>query len=309
MKTKIITELIAENIRQYDTETYQNAIIKSGFDDFDEQFGGFFPGEFVVVGGRPAMGKTQFLINLSLNISVSVPVLYVTLDWSELLLTTRFISSVTHIPTTNILLHKLDYQQKRKLYNADKTFKNRKLLLHDCCDNNIESLLTDCQKHIREDGVKMIIIDYLQLLNSQNHRNSNRDREMSHICRELKKMCKENNICVIAASQLNRSLEHRGFHNRPQLHDLRESGGIEQDADKVLFIYRPEYYGIVEDADGNNISLMAEIIVAKNRNGRLGEFQLLRDEDFTNFQNIKDEFSFSSDRLNELEDIEEETPF
>ena len=302
MKTKNITELIAENIRQYDTETYQNAIIKSGFDDFDEQFGGFFPGEFVVVGGRLSMGKTQFLINLSLNISLSVPVLYVTLDLSEFILTSRFISSVTLIPTTNILQRKLSVQQKASFFKANKTFQKRQLFIHDSCDNRIESLLGQCRKQILENCVKVVIIDYLQLLDSQKHRDSDRDREMSHICFEIKNMCKETNVCIIISSQLNRSLEERSFYRRPQLHDLPESGSIEQDADKVLFIYRPEYYGIVYDENSNRIDLMAEIIVAKNKNGRLGEIQLSRDKDFTNFFNL-------NCSLVNLPDFDEETPF
>ena len=315
MNTKNITDLVTENIRQFDAETPQHAVIKSGFVDFDAQFGGFFAGEFVVVGGRPAMGKTQFLINLSLHISMSVPVLYVTLELSEYKLTSRFISSVTQIPTTDILRRELSEEQKAKFFKVGNAFKKRKLFIHECFYNNIEPLLAHCREQIQENGVQVIFIDYLQLLNSQKQRDSNRDIEMSHICREIKNMCKENNVCVIASSQLNRSVEHRGFHKRPQLYDLRESGSIEQDADKVLFIYRPEYYGIVEDVEGNSLKRHTEIIVAKNRSGRMDEFYITRDEDFTNFLNspkhtMSSGYDFDyTDEEPKLSEFEEKIPF
>ena len=306
-----IAELVAENIYQLKEETYRNAIIKTGFCEFDKHYGGFRPGEFVIVGGRPAMGKTQFLVNLSLHISTTFPVLYVTLDLSEFLLTNRFIASVSGIPAQCILQHDLNEEQKRTLSTIGAEFSKRKLSIHDRSNCSIEALKAICQKQIQENNVQMIVIDYLQLMHSSKHR-KNRELEVSYISRELKNMAKENNICVIASSQINRNVEVRYGREgkRPVLSDLRESGAIEQDADKVIFINRPDYYGIFEDCNGNNISLLAEIIVAKNRNGRLGWFYLLRDKDFTNFrdfENFRNDFSFSSDRLLELE--EDNPPF
>ena len=307
-EAKNIAGLVAENIHQLNSETHQTAVIKSGFDDFDTQFGGFRFGEFVVVGGRPAMGKTQFLVNLSLNISTTVPVLYVTLDLSEFLLTNRFISSVSEIPASAILQCTLSDEQKNRLAAIGDEFAKRQLFIHDCSNTSIAALKANCQKMIQENGVQVIVVDYLQLISSHKHRNY-RELEISYISRELKNMAKEYNVCVIASSQLSRATESRlGDGKRPQLSDLRDSGAIEQDADKVLFIYRPEYYGILADYGGNSTVHIAEIIVAKNRNGCLGEFKLLRDANFTNFRNDKTEFTFSSERLFELEKLEE-NPF
>ena len=305
-----IADLVAENIRHLNDATYQNIVIRSGFHDFDAQFGGFFPGEFTVVGGRPAMGKTQFLVNIALNISANIPVLYVTLDMSEFSLTNRFISSVTEIPAYNFLRRELSEAQKRRLSAIGNEFRKRQLFIHASSVSSIATLKAHCQKQIQGNDIKVIIIDCLQLLSSHRHRQY-RELEVSHISRELKNMAKEHHVCVIVSSQLNRSLESRtGLYNkRPQLADLRDSGAIEQDADKVIFIHRPEYYGFAEDMDGNSLKHVAEIIVAKNRNGAIGEIQLLRDTDFTNFGNKKnEEFIFSSKRLLEFEEPSE-APF
>jgi replicative DNA helicase len=307
---KSIADLVAENIRQLNGETHQNAIIKSGFDELDRLIGGFRAGEFVVVGGRPSMGKTQLLVNMSLHISKTFPVLYVTLDLSEFLLTNRFISSVSGIAGDDILEHNLNEEQKNRLSAIGNEFAKHQLLIHDSRNHSIAALKAHCKKHIWENGVQVIVVDYLQLINSHHHRKY-RELEVSFISRELKNMAKDNNVCVIASSQLSRAIESRtGLNKRPQLSDLRESGAIEQDADKVVFVHRPEYYGFIEDCEGNSLINLVEIIVAKNRNGRIGVVNLTKDNHFTNFRNFvdKDEFTFSSDRLLELE-LENKQPF
>jgi replicative DNA helicase len=141
------------------------------------------------------------------------------------------------------------------------------------------------------------------MMSSNKYRNS-RELEISHISRELKNIAKDFNVCVIATSQLSRAVETRGGSKHPQLSDLRESGAIEQDADKVIFIYRPEYYGILCDEYGNNTAGLTEIILAKNRNGILGTVRLLRDANFTNYRDFdeyKNDFLFSKSRLDEIE--------
>ena len=300
---KIIADIVVENMNHIKDGAVQNNIVKSGFDDFDTQFFGFRLGEFVVLGGRPAMGKTQFLVNLSLNISRTIPVLYITLDLSEYLLTNRFIASVSEISADKILRQELDPFEWVQLDNGFGKLMNHQLFIYDCANTSIETLKTLCQKQIRENGIKVIMIDYLQLISSYEHRKY-RENEVSHISRELKNIAKENNVCVIVSSQLSRAVEYRNSIDgkRPLLSDLRESGAIEQDADKVIFIYRPEYYKIFQDQYGNNLQNIAEFIVAKNRNGKLGEFHLLIDSAFTNFRNnkLKETFSFSVDRLLEL---------
>ena len=312
-EAKNITDLVAENLRQLRDET-PPATINSGFDDFDTQFGGFRLGEFVVVGGRPAMGKTQFLVNLSLNLSATIPVLYVTFDLSESLLTSRFMAALSGVPASSILQHKLEPNQWNQLDIKCREFAKRQLFIYDSCDTSIAALKAYCQKQIQEKGIQVIVVDYLQLLTSYNRRKY-RELEVSYISRELKSMAKEHKVCVIASSQLSRAVEGRpGLDGkRPHLSDLRDSGAIEQDADKVLFIHRPEYYGIIEDYTRNSLRNVVEIIVAKNRSGRLGEIQLLKADDFTAFRNypLKNEFTFSSNRLQELDEIArlDEVPF
>jgi replicative DNA helicase len=298
---KNIAQLIAENIAQFCGETDRNDVIKTGFHDLDALIGGFRLSEFIVIGGRPGMGKTKLLVNLSLNISKTVPVLYVSYDLSELLLTANFISSVSEIPAYKILQRNLSDSQKEKLFTTGNEFANRKLFIHDSTNSSIAALKAHCQKQIQENDVHVIVVDYLQMMTSMKHK-SNRELEISYICRELKNMAKEFNVCVIATSQLSREVEKRSISKCPQLADLRESGAIEQDADKVLFIYRPEYYGLIEDEEGNCAKNLVKIIVAKNRTGRLGYVNLTNDREFTNILNPKNEFSFFSSRLLELEE-------
>jgi len=296
-----IADLVAENLRLLDDENAQTPVIKTGFNDFDSKFGGFRSGEFVVVGGRPAMGKTQFLINLSLNISTVAPVLYATLDLSEFLLTSRFISTVSGIPVHTILHHDVNAEQKSRLYTTSDAFAKRQLFIHACGNTSITALKATCQKQIKEKDIQVVIVDYLQLLSSYNLR-KNREYEVSYISRELKNMAKDHHVCVIASSQLSRALESR-YEKRPVLSDLRESGAIEQDADKALFIHRPDYYDMTEDAKGNELACLVEVIVAKNRNGPLGTVSLNRDKDFTTFCDLKKEFTFSPVRMKEIGDV------
>jgi replicative DNA helicase len=303
-ETKSIAQLVEENLEQLNSETDQKNVIKTGFGDLDELMGGFRCGEFIVVGGRPGMGKTHLLVNLSLNISKTFPLLYVTFELSEFQLTSRFISFVSEIPVYKMLQHNLNEEQKHKLSTMNDEFAKYQLFIHDCLDLRIATLKAHCQKQVQENGVKVIVIDYLQLITSDMYRKSNRELEISYICRELRSLAKDFNVCIIVSSQLSRNVEMRSASKYPQLSDLRDSGAIEQTADKVLFIYRPEYYGFCEDEEGNSTKNLVTIIVAKNRSGRLGDINLLKNDDFTTLRDFKNEFSFFSNRLNELEEIE-----
>lgn len=254
----------------------------------------------------------------------TIPVLYFTFDLSEYLLTSRFIASVSGIPASKILQHDLTDEERNKLSSIENELNRHKLFINDSYNNSLTAFKAHCQKQIEENGVKVIFVDYLQMMSSNKYRNS-RELEISYISRELKNIAKDFNVCVIATSQLSRALESRGGSKHPQLSDLRESGAIEQDADKVIFIYRPEYYGLECDEEGNNTAGLTEIILAKNRNGSLGSIKLLRDNYFTNFRSFdtyKNDFSFSQNRLDEMTaknpnlknlidklDLESEAPF
>jgi replicative DNA helicase len=302
-ESECISDLVSENLTQLKDEKHQGKTIKTCFTEFDKLFGGFSLGEFIVIGGRPSMGKTQLLVNLSLNISGETPILYFTFDLSKYLLTSRFISSFSGIAVNNILQHELTDLEKNKLASIGSKFNQHKIFINDSCGNSFTALKAQCQKQIQDNGVKVIIVDYLQMMSSNKFRN-NRELEISHISRELKNLAKDFNVCVIASSQLSRAVESRLYSKHPQLSDLRESGAIEQDADKVIFIYRPEYYGIENEEDGNSTAGLTELVLAKNRNGRLGTVRLLRDRNFTNFRDFdeyKNSFSFSKSRLDEID--------
>lgn len=299
---KSIADLVAINLEQIKNNQPNYNFIKTGFADFDESFGGFGLGEFVVIGGRPAMGKTQLLVNLALYMSQNIPVLYFTFDLPEAMLANRFIAAVMGVPMNKIILQNLTDEEKNKLPSVQEQLSKHQLYINDNYNSSLSAFKAQCEKQINENGVKVIIVDYLQMMSNSKYRNS-RELEISYVCRELKNIAKNNNVCVIAISQLSRAVELRPGAKLPQLSDLRESGAIEQDADKVLFLYRPEYYGIDSDTDGNNTAGLAELYMAKNRNGNLGSIKLLRDINFTNFRNFDEysnDFSFSQNRLAEM---------
>ncbi|MDR1115263.1 MAG: DnaB-like helicase C-terminal domain-containing protein [Tannerella sp.] len=302
--TKPIAELVAESLRQLKTETPQNGVFKTGFQDLDSLIGGFLPGEFVVIGGRPAMGKTTFLVDLSLNISKTVPLLFVTLDLSGEQLTNRFIASLSDVPAHRLLQKTMSEAEWERIDKTEKKFAAHQLFVLGSRNNGITAIKTHCEKQIRENGVKVIVVDYLQLIRANQHWRQRVD-EVSYVSRELKNMAQEHNVCVIVSSSLNRGVEHRNGAEgkRPLLSDLRESGAIEQDADKVILLHRPEYYKITEDDRGNDISGIVEFILAKNRNGATDDVYLLFDAEIPKFKtlvNAKKKFTFSSNRLKEV---------
>jgi replicative DNA helicase len=306
--TKPIAGLVAENLHRLKTETPKNGVFKTGFQELDKAIGGFLPGEFIVIGGRPAMGKTTFLVDVSLNISKTVPLLFVTLDFSDELLTTRFIASLSKIPTHRLLQKSLNEAEWERIDATEQEFAGHQLFVLNSRNNTITAIKALCEKQISENGVKVIVVDYLQLIRSNQHWKQRVD-EVSVISHELKDMAREHKVCVIASSALNRGVEYRYGEKQPQLSDLRDSGAIEQDADKVILLHRPEYYRITEDERGNKLTGIAEFIVAKNRNGATGTTQLLFDAEIPKFNppvNAKKKFTFSSNRLKELDD---ELPF
>jgi replicative DNA helicase len=302
--TKSVSELYSENIKSLESGNEYFSAIKTGFTDLDRSIGGFTQGELVVIGGRPAMGKTQLLVNLTLSISKSVPIMYFSFDLSESMLTSRFISCLSDIPVCNILQNRLSPEEKSKLISLGGEFSARKIFINDGNNSSLTSFRAHCLKVKQHNDVKIIFVDYLQLMSIPKSR-QNRESDIAHICRELKNIAKECEVCVIATSQLSRAVETRGGDKKPQLSDLRESGAIEQDADKVIFIHRPEYYGLTQDSEGNPTEGVMELIIAKNRNGPTGSCKLLVDRSFTIIKdgpsfNYSQDFNFSDDRLNEI---------
>jgi len=266
-----------------------------------------FRGEYIVIGGRPAMGKTHLLMNLALNISTNVPVLYCSFDLSEGLLMKRMVAALSGISLNQLVMGSLNRLELKLIESVNAEFEERKLWISDQRTNSLQILRERCKKHAEDDGVQVIFIDYIQLISSDRYRH-NREMEMSYVSRELKAIAREFNVLIIASSQLSRMVETRGGDKRPILSDLRESGSIEQDADKVFFLYRPEYYGFMQDEDGNTTDGITELILAKNRSGSLERIQYARDSNYMRIISINDHlerFSIHPDRLEELG----ETPF
>ncbi len=301
-----ISELIAKKLEDVADGTHRKEEIETGFEDLDKLIGGFHSGEFVVVGARPAMGKTAFLLNLAQYICKKFPVLYISFDFLNMELINRFIMAAIEIDGQKLQSGELDSKEIEKIHAQISEFQNSNLFIQDNLDKSISALREKCEQEVRNHGIKVLFIDYLQLITSYQHRRQYRELEVAHISRELKSIAKELNICIIASSQLSRALESRWGNDgkRPLLSDLRESGSIEQDADKVLFIHRPEYYAITVDNEGNSLRGIAEIIVAKNRTGKTGNLFLRFVPQFAKFENIeaKDTFAFAAQRLVELDE-------
>ncbi len=275
-----VGSLIGTAMKQLETIRTQNDAVTgvpSGFIALDRITNGWQPSDLIIVAARPGMGKTSFVLSLARNAAVDHkrPVAFFSLEMSAMQLTQRLIAAETEIPAEKIRRGTLENHEWEQLTHHIDALSEAKLFIDDTPAINIFELRAKARRLKMQHDIALIIIDYLQLMSGPaDLRNANREQEISNISRSLKSIAKELNIPVIALSQLNRSVETRGGDKRPQLSDLRESGAIEQDADLVLFLYRPEYYNITHDAEGNPLTGMAEVIIAKHRNGALGRIPM-----------------------------------
>ncbi len=266
--------------------------VPSGYYKLDDITSGWQPSDLVIVAGRPAMGKTSFALSMAKNIAAEyqVPMAFFSLEMSNTQLVNRLISNVCEIQGSKILNGQLRPDEWERLDKRVNNLLGAPLFIDDTPGLSVFELRTKARRLVREHGVKMIMIDYLQLMNANGMRFSSRQEEVSTISRSLKGLAKELDIPIIALSQLNRGVESReGLEGkRPQLSDLRESGAIEQDADMVLFVHRPEYYHIYQDDNGRDLHGMAQIIIAKHRKGATGDVLLTFRGEFTRFENPED---------------------
>lgn len=278
-----LTNEVVNNLDNLNT----SHLIPTGFKSFDAEFCGLSLGELVVVGGRPAMGKTQFIVNLVANICATTPILFFTFDLNAYTLSARFLSNSTAISVQKIVNKSLDKNEKETVKQAATNNVDWKLHISENGLADIEETLNLIKEHVAQFDTKIIVIDYLQLLGNSKH-NNGREAEIGHICKLLKKCAKELNICIILLSQLSRAVEVRGSNRKPQLSDLRDSGSIEQIADKVWLLYRPEYYLIdeLDDDEYTPSDCILMVIVAKNKNGKMGTGYFKRNEQFTTFDSI-----------------------
>ncbi len=267
--------------------------IPSGFDKLDKLTSGWQPSDLVIVAARPGMGKTALTLTMARNIAVNnnIPVAFFSLEMSSVQLITRLISSETGLSSEKLRTGKLEKHEWEQLNVKVKTLEKAPLFIDDTPSLSIFDLRAKARRLASQYGIKLIVIDYLQLMTAGgSQKGGNREQEISTISRNLKALAKELNVPVIALSQLSRAVETRGGSKRPLLSDLRESGAIEQDADIVSFIYRPEYYKIDEwdDEERTPTEGQAEFIVAKHRNGGLENIRLKFIGHLGKFDNLDD---------------------
>ena len=268
--------------------------LQTGFHNLDKLTSGWQNSDLIIIAARPAMGKTAFVLSMAKNMAVdyNTPVAIFSLEMSNLQLVNRLISNVCEIEGEKIKSGRLSRQEWEQLNSRVRSLFSAPLYVDDSPSLSILELRTKARRLVKEHGVKIIIIDYLQLMNATGMKFGSREQEVSMISRSLKQLAKELNIPVIALSQLSRKVEERNDGNkRPQLSDLRESGAIEQDADMVLFVHRPEYYHIYQDEKGNDLHGMAQIIIAKHRKGATGDVLLNFRGEFTRFQDPETSFA------------------
>lgn len=269
--------------------------VPSGFTKVDRVTSGWQPSDLVILAARPGMGKTAFVLSMARNMAIdhNTAVAVFSLEMASVQLITRLISSETGISSEKLRKGQLDDQEWHNLHEKIKNLEKAPLFIDDTPALSVFDLRAKCRRLVSQHNVGVIIIDYLQLMTAGgNAKGGNREQEISTISRSLKSIAKELNVPVIALSQLSRAVETRGGSKRPLLSDLRESGAIEQDADIVTFIYRPEYYGISEwdDEENSPCEGQAEFIIAKHRNGGLENIRLRFTGHLAKFSDLEDEF-------------------
>jgi len=263
--------------------------IASGFSKLDKITSGWQNTDLMIIAARPAMGKTAFVLSMARNMAVlkNVPVAVFSLEMSSIQLVNRLIAAETELGSEKIKSGKLEDWEWELFNRRIKNLENAPLYIDDTPALSVFEFRAKCRRLKMQYDIGIVVVDYLQLMTAGSDVKGNREQEVSTISRNLKAIAKEINVPIIALSQLNRSVESRDG-KRPQLSDLRESGAIEQDADMVMFIHRPEYYGITQDGDGNSLIGVAEIIIAKHRNGSVGDVQLAFKASLAKFMDIEE---------------------
>ncbi len=310
---KKIDDIIAEAFERMHKASQNDSNISgipSGFTELDKITSGWQKSDLIIIAARPAMGKTAFVLSMAKNIAVNYhrPVALFSLEMSRVQLVNRLIMNVCEIEGDKIKNGRLSKAEWNQLEHKVNDLYGAPIYIDDTPALSVFELRSKARKLVSEQHVEMIIIDYLQLMNAQGMNFGSREQEVSIISRNLKALAKELDIPIIALSQLNRGVEARsGLEGKkPQLSDLRESGAIEQDADMVCFIHRPEYYHIYNDEKGlKDLRGLGQIIVAKHRNGAVDEIWLRFRHKFAKFQNENE--SYDESELPPLQEMNEVT--
>ena len=280
-----IQETVFHVIKKIEAAAQSNSTvtgIPTGFIDLDQKTSGLQPSDLILIAARPSMGKTAFVLNLAQYIAIrkQYTTAIFSLEMSREQLVNRLLSMESYINGQSMRTGRLEDREWDKLVESSGAVASSKLIIDDTPGISITELRSKCRKYKLEHDLKVVIIDYLQLMSgSSSYRDASRQQEISDISRSLKALARELQVPVIALSQLSRACESRPDH-RPMLSDLRESGAIEQDADVVMFLYRDEYYNKDSDAKG-----LAEVIIAKQRNGPTGTVELVWRGDYSQFRN------------------------
>jgi replicative DNA helicase len=264
--------------------------VPSGFTSLDRITSGWQPSSLVIVAARPSMGKTAFVLSMARSVAVDFNrgVAFFSLEMSSIELVKRLMISETGISSEKIKNGKLEDHEWYQLETKIQALSEAPLYIDDTPALSIFEFRSKARRLVQNHKIELIIVDYLQFMTGPPEKSAMREQEISAISRSLKAIAKELNVPVIALAQLNRNVEMRAGNKRPQLSDLRDSGAIEQDADIVAFIHRPEYYGLYEDEQGNSTVGIAEIILAKHRNGAVGEVKLRFRSEEAKFYDLED---------------------
>ncbi|SHK43220.1 replicative DNA helicase [Thermocrinis minervae] len=300
-----VVQEVVQIIERFSREERLITGLPSGFTDLDRLTTGFHPSDLVIVAARPGMGKSSFMLSMAINMALEekVPSVIFSLEMSAHQLCMRALSMLSDVPLQKIRTGFLSEEELKRIYDAAETLSKCEIYIDDSPSLSTIDVRIKARKLKKEKGVKAVFVDYLQLLKPPS-RKSSRQEEVAEISRSLKALAKELTIPVIALAQLSRQVEHRSD-KRPQLADLRESGQIEQDADVIIFIHRPEYYKKNPPPEEQGI---AELIVAKQRQGPTGIVKVAFLKETAKFKSLKfptETMPYKEEEEIEKEDIEE----
>ncbi|MBE5835349.1 MAG: replicative DNA helicase [Butyrivibrio sp.] len=281
-----ISQVVMNSLNKIEKASKQKGSVTglpTGFTDLDYDTAGFQPSDLILIAARPSMGKTAFVLNIAQYMAFhrDETVAIFSLEMSKEQLVNRLLAMESHVDSQHIRTGNMSDMDWEKLIESADLIGGSNLIIDDTPGISIQELRSKCRKYKMEHNLKIIMIDYLQLMSGNGRASDSRQQEISDISRSLKALARELNVPVVALSQLSRAVEQRPDH-RPMLSDLRESGAIEQDADMVMFIYRDDYYNKDTEKKG-----VAEIIIAKQRNGPIGTVELLWMPEFTKFANLE----------------------
>ena len=298
---KEIKDTIYNSVKRIQEATPDHLIgLSTGFERLDEVLGGLVEGTLVTIGGRTGMGKTAFAFNLLRNLAIekNIPSLYISLESTEQLCTNILIACTLNIKYRGLLSGQLVAEEWEKMDKGLPRIANAPVYLDTKSTYTIDDICKTVEEAVQEHQVKVVFIDYLQLIFAKTGFTENRYLELNYITRKLKALAKEFNITIVLLSQLNRNAEgEKRLGHRPVLTDLRDSGTICDDSDVVCFVHRPEYFHIYDDEKGNDMRNKALIIVAKNRLGYTGEAVLYTNMSTLTFFN---EYPYKRDDIKEV---------